>query len=97
MEKILGNEEETKFLLGLPFTYMQSLCSSNKLNISNEKSLVSLFEKYLAHRESLPLLKEEDPSQDWSNLTEEEKEARTKLQDEKKAEEEKAKEEADKA
>ena len=97
MEKILEQEEGTKFLLNLPFTYMKSICSSNKLTIKDEKALVGLFEKYLAHRDSLPLLKEEDPSQDWTHLTQEEKDARTKAQEEKKAEEAKAKEDAEKA
>jgi hypothetical protein len=60
--EIIKSEEGTKFLLGIPFSYMRSICCSNKLNIADEKDLIGLFEKYLAFRDNLPLLKEEDPS-----------------------------------
>jgi hypothetical protein len=65
MDKILETDESSAFLLSLPFKYMKSLCDSNKLNISNEKVLLELFEKYLKFREPLPLLPEEIPQ---SNL-----------------------------
>jgi len=61
MDKILETDESSAFLLSLPFKYMKSLCDSNKLNISNEKVLLELFEKYLKFREPLPLLPEEIP------------------------------------
>lgn len=76
---------------------MRSICCSNKLNIADEKDLVGLFEKYLAHRDNLPLLKEEDPSLDWSHLTVAEKEGRQKAAEEKQAEEAKKQEEEKKA
>jgi len=96
LDSILKSEEGSKFLLGLPFSYMKSICQSNKLCISDEKQLVGLFEKYLAHRESLPLLKEEDPANDWTHLTEEEKEGRKKAQEEKETAEKAAKDEEEK-
>jgi hypothetical protein len=65
MDKILETDESSAFLLSLPFKYLKSLCDSNKLNISNEKVLLELFEKYLKFREPLPLLPEEIPK---SNL-----------------------------
>ena len=65
--------------------------------IKDEKELCNLFEKYLKHRESLPPLKEEDPSQDWSHLTEEEKENRKKADEEKSAADNAKKEEEKKA
>ena len=67
---------------------MHSLCSKSSLCVSDEKELVTLFTKYLEHREALrPLLPEEDPWRDWSHLTDEEKEKRTlaKEEEEKKA------------
>lgn len=65
MDKILETDDSSAFLLSLPFKYLRSLCDSNKLNISNEKVLLELFEKYLKFREPLPLLPEEIPQ---SNL-----------------------------
>jgi len=91
------SEEGSKFLMSLPFPYLKSICQSNKLQIKDENTLVGLFEKFLAHRESLPLLKEEDPSLDWSHLTEAEKENREKEQADKLAEEAKAREDEEKA
>ena len=100
-ETILNNDEGSKFLLNLPMQYVKTICSSNSLNITDEMLLVKLFEKYLAHRDELPLLKEEDPSQDWSILNEEERKARTEAKSAadleakaKKDEEAKAKEDA---
>ena len=63
-------------MLNLPFDYIRNICDSNALSVSDEMSLVKLFDKYLTHRNGLPLLKEEDPSQDWSILNEEERKAR---------------------
>lgn len=59
-------------MLNLPFSNFRNVCDSNGLNITDEMMLISLFEKYLDHRESLPILPEEDPKRDWSILTEEE-------------------------
>ena len=73
---ISKSEEGLQFMLNIPYKYMKSICQSNSLTISNESELVTLFEKYLNHRESLPILKEEDPSLDWSHLNEEERKAR---------------------
>ena len=85
----------------MPFENVKNIFSSDDLAISNEHDLVELLEKYLAHRDKLPLLKEEDPSLDWSMLNEAEKENRLKAKEEegkaeeaKKAEETKASEDA---
>lgn len=58
--------------------------------------MVDLIEGYLKHREGLPLLDEENPLNDWSFLTEEEKAQRTEQQRKKAEEEEKAKAEEEK-
>ena len=57
---------------------------------------MDLFERYLKIREKLPLLPEEDPANDWSHLTPEEKEGRNKAKDEKAAATKLAKEEEEK-
>lgn len=62
--------------------------------------MVDLIQGYLKHREGLPILDEENPLKDWSNLTEEEKKKRQEEEDkkdveEKKKHEEEAKKEAD--
>lgn len=75
-ENILNSVEGTAFLLNLPFEQMRNICESNSLNITNEMLLVQLFEKYLNHREKLPLLPEEDPALDWSHLNADERKAR---------------------
>lgn len=84
-------------MLDLPFEYVKNIFSSDDLAVSNEHDLVDVINKYLAHREKLPLLPEEDPSLDWSMLNEAEKENRqkakeeeTKVQEAKVAEETKA-------
>jgi hypothetical protein len=75
---ISSSEEGSAFLLTLPHAYLKSICESDGLYITDERSLVTLFDKFLNHRNSLPLLKEEDPSQDWSHLNEIEIEGRKK-------------------
>ena len=74
-----------QFLVKVPYKYILALCASTNLCLSNEKALADMIEKYLIHREGLPLLEEEDPSRDWSHLTEEEKVGR-RLQEQKKLE-----------
>lgn len=55
-----------------------------------------MIENYLKHREGLPLLDEENPLKDWSNLTEEEKNKRLEEEKKKHEEEKKAKDEEEK-
>ncbi len=57
--------------------------------MSNEKFVVDLIESYLKHWETLPLLSEEDPKNDWSLLTEEEKAKWNELKNKQKEEEKK--------
>jgi hypothetical protein len=92
----LATDKGTSFLLSLPYDKMHSLCSKSSLCVTDEKELVTLFTKYLEHREALPLLPEEDPWLDWKTngkdsknaqlidqlLSEEEKEKRKAAQDE---------------
>jgi membrane protein involved in colicin uptake len=59
-----------------------------------------LIEGYIKHRDELPLLDEEDPMKNWSNLTEEEKKKREeenakKNEEEKKKSDEEEKKQAD--
>ena len=82
IDKILSEEKGTQFMLNLPFKNMCSLCDANDLCVKSERSLLDLFEKYLKHRDTLPLLPEEDPSKNWDHLTAEEKENRNKLKEE---------------
>lgn len=79
---ILKDENFNRHMLDLPFEYVKNIFVSDDLAVSNEHDLVEIIIKYLAHREKLPLLPEEDPSLDWSMLTEAEKEARQKLKEE---------------
>jgi hypothetical protein len=97
----LKDENFYRHILDAPFENVKNIFSSDDLAISNEYDLVSLIEKYLAHRDKLPLLAAENPSLDWSMLTEAEKEARQKAKEEeekageaKKAEETKAADDA---
>jgi hypothetical protein len=101
IDEILKTDKGTSFLLGLPFERMHSLCNKSSLCVSDEKELVTLFTKYIEHRDAIrPLLAEEDPKSDIEKyLTPEEIEGRKKTAEEaktaaaaKKEEEAKAKE-----
>jgi len=96
MDNILKSDDGAKFLLGLPYQYLKNICGSNKLCISDEMDLVGLFEKYLKHRDTLPVLPEEDPSKDMTHLTEQEKEGRKKQAEDAKVEKAKKEEEEQK-
>ena len=102
IDAILATEKGTSFLLSLPFEKMHSLCSKSSLCVTDEKELVTLFTKYLEHREAIrPLLPEEDPMQDlthlWSHLTPEEQAKRETDKKEEEAKATAAKEEEEKA
>lgn len=91
-----GSERIPSFLKDLPFERITSLLTNSALKVTQEKFVLSLIEKYQKHRETLPLLAEEDPKNDWSLLNEEERTKR--LEDKKVADEEtKAAEEAKEA
>jgi len=96
IDTVLKTEAASQHLVELPFQQLKEFCESDKLEITNEKQLLDLFERYLKSREKLPLLPEEDPANDWSHLTPEEKEGRTKAKDEKAAATKLAKEEEEK-
>ena len=65
------------------------MLSSDGLKVSSEKFVVDFVESYLKHWESLPLLPEEDPKNDWTLLTEEEKAKRNEIRNKQKEEEKK--------
>lgn len=78
-----------QILRDIPFKVLKSLLQNDGLRVSNEKFVVDLVESYLKHREALPLLPEEDPKNDWSLLTDEERAKRTEVQNKQKEEEKK--------
>lgn len=92
---ISKDEKGLEFLRDLPSDAFKSLCAADNLYIQDEKLVVDLIEGYLKHRESLPILDEDNPLKDWSNLTEEEKKKRQEEED-KRHEEERKKEEEEK-
>jgi BTB And C-terminal Kelch len=92
---ISKDEKGLEFLRDLPADAIKSLCAADNLYIQDEKIVVDLIEGYLKHRETLPILDEDNPLKDWSNLTEEEK-AKRKEEEDKLAEEEKKKAEEEK-
>ena len=95
IDQVMGTEKGSKFILNLPFKYMESFCSNNRLNVSSEYALAQLIENYLNHRDSLPPL--EEPKPDFSGLSPEEREAKEKELQEKEDAEKAKKEEEEKA
>lgn len=82
--------------MDLPENAFRSLCSADNLYIMDEQIVVDLIVKYLKHRDDLPILDEDNPMKNWSNLTEEEKKKREEEEAKAKEEEKKAKDEEDK-
>lgn len=111
IDSILATEKGTSFLLSLPYDKMHSLCNKSSLCVTDERELVTLFTKYLEHREALPLLPEEDAWLDWKMngkdsknaqlidqvLSEEEKEKRKAAKEAEDAEKQKEKDEKETA
>ena len=60
----------------MPFDEFYDLVSGDDLNVSEEINVVKVITRYLAHKGTFPPLPEEDPLQEVSNLTEEEKKNR---------------------
>ena len=89
---ISSDAKGLQFLKDLPAEAFRSFCQADNLYILDEKIVVDLIIEYLNHREGLPILDEDDPMKNWSNLTEEEKKKRQE-EDSKRAEEEKKKSE----
>jgi len=94
--EIAQKDKGTEFLKELPFDQFRSLCAADNLYIEEEKIVVDLIEGYLKHRENLPLLDEENPLKDWSNLTQAEKDKRLEEEAKHKEEEKKQKDEEEK-
>jgi|TARA_B110001450_G_C17521949_1_gene440961 hypothetical protein len=67
IDSILATEAGTAFLLSLPYDKMHALCSKSSLCVTDEGELVTLFGKYLDHRDAevKTKLPEEDPEVDW--------------------------------
>ena len=94
--KVSKDEKGVTFLQELPAEAFRSVCEANNLYIQDEKIVVDLITGYLKHREGLPILDEDNPMKDWSNLTEEEKKKREEEEGKKQEEEKKKKEEEEK-
>ena len=75
-QDIERSEKGQEFLKALPESYLKNLLEADKLNVTEEKVIVEILEAFFDHRKDLPLLDEENPMKDWSNLTAEEKMAR---------------------
>lgn len=69
---ISQNPKGIKFLMDLPADAFTSLISADNLYITDESIVIKLVRDYLDSRKDLPLLDEENPKKDWSNLNEEE-------------------------
>jgi hypothetical protein len=95
-DKVSQDEKGLQFLRELPAEAFRSVCEADNLYIQDEKIVVDLISGYLKHREGLPILDEENPLKDWSNLTEEEKKKREEEEQKKKEEEKKAQDEEEK-
>jgi len=99
---IIDSEDGKRFLMKLPWHRLNTILTSDKLNIKEEKVLIQLIESFMDHRKDLPIPKEDNMKVTYTdNLTEKELEERDKLnkEEEKKKEDEKLakeKEEADK-
>ena len=86
---IQGTRDGTHFLNKLPYEYFHSICDSDDLGVDDEQTVLSAVEAYIAHRNLIqPVLDEEDPSKDMTFLTEEE---RARREEEQKRTEEEAK------
>lgn len=90
------HEKGLQFLMDLPIEAFRSFCQADRLYITDEKVVVDLIQDYLKHRDDLPLLDEDNPMKNWSNLTEEEKKKREEEEAKAKEEEKKKHEEEEK-
>lgn len=88
--QITHDEKGLQFIKDLPVDAFRGICQADNLYIQDENVVVELIQEYLKHREGLPILDEDNPMKNLSNLTEEEKTKRAE-EDGKKAEEEKKK------
>lgn len=93
--EICKEQKGIEFLRDLPYEAFREICDSDSLYILDEKIVVELIIDYLKHRDTLPLLDEEDPMKNLSNLTKEERDKRAE-EEKKRQEEEKKKEEEEK-
>lgn len=95
-EEISKQDKGLQFLMDLPENAFRSLLSADTLYITDEQIVVDLVVKYLKNRDHLPILDEDNPMKNWSNLTEEEKKKREEEEAKAKEEEKKKKEEEEK-
>ena len=96
-DQIAKTEAGTEFLNKLPFDMFFELITADDLNVSAEMNVVKVITRFLNHKATFPPLKEEDPLQDTTHLTEEEKKNREEQKQKAVAEETKKKEEEKKA
>lgn len=83
--------------MDLPADAFTSIASADNLYITEESIIIKLVRDYLEHRKELPLLDEENPKKDWTNLNEEEIKKRKEDEAKEKEEENKKIEAAKKA
>ena len=95
-EEISKQDKGLQFLMDLPEKAFRSLLSSDTLYITDEQIVVDLIVKYLKNRDMLPILDEDNPMKNWTNLTEEERKKREEEDAKAKEEEAKKKEEENK-
>lgn len=82
--------------MDLPADAFTSIASADNLYITEESIVIKLVRDYLDCRKDLPLLDEENPKKDWTNLNEEEIKKRKEDEAKEKEEENKKIEEAKK-
>jgi len=70
--------------LKLPWKNLKNILDDNKLNIKEERIIISLLEKFLDHRKDLSIPKEDNPKFKTDNLTQAELDARALLAEEEK-------------
>jgi hypothetical protein len=73
---ILNSREGGKFLNELHYKYFLQLVSGDKLGVREDKDVVKAINEYIEARQGLPLLPEENPANEITHLTVEEKKAR---------------------
>jgi hypothetical protein len=77
LEDISRSKEGSQFMNEMPFDAFLDFISHDNIEISEEIDIVKMITKYLQKRNSImPLLPEEDPVNDLTHLTEEEKKVR---------------------
>ena len=90
-----GKVAETDHLMSLPIPIFTEVLGEESLHVADEIFVVKAIDQYLRFRDTIrPLLEEEDPANDTTHLTEEEKKHREEVKAQHAEERKKAEEEA---